>query len=231
MTVSRPRALIGLGGAAALFLSACSGSDDASERTPTQVLAEAKQNLDATPGVHVVLSTEKLPEGVDGILSTDGIGTHPPAFEGDLKVSVQGITSDAAVVAVDDVVYAKLPFTTQFVPVNPEDYGAPDPADLLAEEGGLSSLLSEAEDVEAGGEIRNNKSVVTEYTGTVPGDAVATIIPSAAADSDFDATFTITEEDVLDEAVISGPFYPDAGDVSYTITFDDYGTDKQITAP
>ena len=35
----------------------------------------------------------------------------------------------------------------------------------------------------------------------------------------------------LDKAELSGPFYPDVDSVTYTITFDDYGTEKNITRP
>ena len=73
--------------------------------------------------------------------------------------------------------------------------------------------------------------MLTEYTGTVPGDAVATIIPSAAPTSDFDATFTVDDDDRLAEAELTGPFYPEADDVTYTISFDEYGTTQDITAP
>lgn len=215
---------------ALLSLAACTG-DEAATRPPARVLAEAKRNLDETSGVHVLLATESLPPGVDGVVSADGVGTHPPAFEGELKVSSGGITADAAVVAVDGDVHAKLPFTTEFEEINPADYGAPDPADLLSTDMGLSSLLTDAENVEEGEQVRRGEAVLTEYTATVPGDAVARVIPSAASDSSFDATFTITEDDLLDEAVLTGPFYPDAADVTYSIAFDDYGTDQDITAP
>ena len=93
-------------------------------------------------------------------------------------------------VAVDGVVYAKLPFTTQFVDDRPGRLRRPDPADLMDAEGGLSSLLTAAEDVEEGEQVRDGDDVLTTYTGTVPGEAVAAIIPSAAADADFDASFT-----------------------------------------
>lgn len=232
MTHTRPRVLLGLALAAALSLSACTGSDsDDSEQSPSDVLAEAKANLDQTSGVHVVLSTEKLPSGVNGIVSADGIGTHAPAFEGNLKVSAAGITADAGVVAVDDVVYAMLPFTTRFVEIDAQDYGAPDPAELMGTDEGLSSLLTEAEDVEEGEQERDGETVLTTYSGTVPGDSVSSIIPSASADGTFDATFTLTEDDELNEAVLTGPFYPGSADVTYTIEFDEYGTEKEITAP
>lgn len=217
--------------AAALAVSGCSGGDSAGAETPTERLAAAKSHLDDTSGVHIELATDKLPSGVDGLLSADGIGTHDPAFEGTIKVAASGITADAAVVAVDGVVHAKLPFTTKFVPIDPADYGAPDPADLMSSDGGLSSLLTAAEDVEEGKQVRDGDAVLSTFSGTVPGAAVAAVIPSASADADFDATFTVDDEDQLARVVLTGPFYPEADEVTYTVSFDDYGTDKDIQAP
>jgi lipoprotein LprG len=216
---------------APLVLASCSGASGSPEKTPEEHLAAAKKQLDDTSGVHISLSTDKLPTGVNGLLSADGVGTHDPAFDGSIKVAASGITADADVVAVEGVVYAKLPFTTKFVDIDPADYSAPDPADLMSSEGGLSSLMTAAEGVEAGDEVRDGVVVLTKYTGTVPGGAVAAIIPSASADADFDATFTLDDSDRLDEVVLTGPFYPGADEVTYTVGFDQYGTDKDIQAP
>ena len=217
--------------AAAFALSSCSGDDASTDASPEDRLAAAKQQLDDTSGVNISLATEKLPAGVNGLLSAQGVGTHAPAFEGSLKVAASGITADADVVAVDDVVYAKLPFTTKFVKIDPADYGAPDPADLLSPEGGLSSLLTAAEDVEAGDQVRDGEAVLSEFTATVPGEAVAAVIPSASADADFDATFTLDDSDRLAEVVLTGPFYPGGGETTYTVRFAEYGTEKDIRAP
>jgi lipoprotein LprG len=211
-------------------LTGCSG-DDKAEVSPEKTLAAAKKNLDATSGVRIGLSTAKLPKGVSGLLTADGIGTHDPAFDGRIKVSVTGVTADATVVAVNGKVFAKLPFTTKFVPIDAGDYGAPDPADLMNDVGGLSSLLTEAADVKQGDEVRQGKAVLSSYTATVPGKAVAAVIPSASPTATFDADFTVSDADRLTKAVLRGPFYPKAGNVTYTITFDDYGTKKNITAP
>lgn len=217
--------------AAAFTLSSCSGDDASADVSAEERLAAAKQHLDDTSGVNISLATDKLPTGVNGLLSAQGVGTHAPAFEGSIKVAASGITADADVVAVDGTVYAKLPFTTKFVKIDPADYGAPDPADLLSAEGGLSSLLTTAEDVEAGDEVRDGDAVLSEFTATVPGQAVAAVIPSASADADFDATFTLDDSDRLAEVVLTGPFYPDAGDITYTVSFAEYGTQKDIRAP
>jgi lipoprotein LprG len=215
-----------------VVLAGCSrGGSDSAERSPASVLAAAKKQLDTTSGVRIGLSTPKLPSGVNGLLGATGIGTHAPAFQGTIKVAANGFTADADVVAVGGRVHARLPFTKKFTVIDPADYGAPDPADLLAPEGGLSSLLTSAKDVTSSGEVRDGKTVLRSYTGTVPGKAVRTVIPSASATADFDTTFTVGDQDRLAKAVLAGPFYPRGGDVTYTITFDDYGATKNIKAP
>jgi len=225
------RALTGCVLAAALVLSGCTSDARENSDSPEEVLAAAKTTLDETSGVRVSLSTEKLPPTVDGILEAEGVGTHDPAFEGDLKVASGGVTADVPVIAAQGKVFAKLPFTTRYVEVDPAAYAAPDPAGLMEPEGGLSSLLTAAEDVEEGRQVRSGEDVLASYQGTVPGEAVASVIPSASADQSFEATFTVDEEDRLREAVLTGPFYPEADDVTYTITFEEYDTSADITLP
>lgn len=215
----------------ALALTGCGGGRDTPQQDPSTVLAAAKKSLDATTGVRIGLSTAQLPSGVNGLLKATGIGTHDPAFDGTIKVSSGGITADAAVVATGGTVYAKLPFTTKFAVIDPADYGAPDPADLLADRGGLSSLLTEATKVREGKQVRSGKAVLTSYSATVPGSAVASVIPSARSSASFPATFTVDDQQRLAKAVLTGPFYPKAADVTYTITFDHYGTKRDIKKP
>ncbi len=214
-----------------LALAGCSGSHGGPTLSPTRALAAAKRHLDGTTGVRVGLSTKALPRGVSGLLDARGVGTHAPAFQGTIKVATGGITADAAVVAVGGKVYAKLPFTTRFVSIRPADYGAPDPAGLMATHGGLSSLLTSARHVRAGRQVRQGDAVLRSYSGTVPGSAVSSVLPGAPATAGFDATFTLTDRQRLTRAVLTGPFYAHAADVTYTIAFSDYGVTRRITAP
>lgn len=218
-------------------LTACSGDDSGGGgggRTPEQVLAAAKKTLDETTGVNVELVTKDLPGGVTGITSAEGTGVHPSAFQGTFKLSVNGLPADADVIAVNGTTYAKnsllLPDWTQ---IDPATYGAPDPAKLMDPDGGFSGLLSAAEDVEKGDSVRggkDNKEILTEYTGTISSDAVSALVPSA--EGDFAFTYTISDNDELRQAVLKGAFYgKDHGDVTYTLTLDDYGTQKDIQAP
>ena len=213
-------------------LTAC--SDDGgggSDETPEEALAAAKQTLDETSGVTLSLATEELPDDVDGVLEATGVATRAPAFAGDLTVVVNGLDVDVPVVSVDGKVYAKLPFTRSFARVNPADYGAPDPAQLMDPETGLSTWLTEVTGLEEGDRVRDGEIVLSTYTGSLPGDVVDASIPSADEDADFPTTFLIDEDGRLRSVEISGPFYGSKGTVDYTVGVDDYGTVQDITKP
>jgi lipoprotein LprG len=223
-------------GLALAGLSACGDDADqgGGDDDPEAALAAAKKSLDETSGVEISLSTEDLPSGVTGITSATGTGVHPSAFQGTFKLSVSGLPADAEVIAVDGKTYAKnsllLPEWTE---IDPGDYGAPDPAKLMDPDDGFSGLLASATEVETGDEVRggeDNKEILTQYTGTISSDAVEALVPTA--EGDFSFTYTISDDDELREAVLKGSFYgAGEGDVTYTLTLDDYGTEKDITAP
>ena len=236
-----PISLSRLGGALvattflAAGLTACSGDGDdgdgADEPTAEEVLAQAKTDFDETTGVSISLSTDNLPDGVTGIVSATGVGTHAPAFEGKITVRIFGSSVDVPIIAVDDTVYATLPLTTGYQDVDPGEYGAPDPAELMDPESGLSTLLVETTELDDQGEERNPdnpEQVLRTITGTVPGSAVESVIPSA--EGDFDVSYGF-EDGELRTTELTGVFYPDTTAITYTLRFDDYGTEQDITAP
>jgi lipoprotein LprG len=236
-TPARPLAATLAGAlAGAALLAGCSGGDQdaaADERTPEEVLAAAADTLATTSGVDLTLSTTDLPEGVSGITEAAGIATDAPAFEGTLTVMYAGQSVDVPVIAVDGIVHAQLPFTQGYQDIDPGDYGAPDPAALISEESGFGSLLTVTEGVEEGESVRggaDNTEVLTTYTGTVPGAAMEKVIPSSAGDS-FDAEYLVSEDGELRQAVLTGVFYPDSAEMTYTVDLADYGTTKDIVAP
>jgi lipoprotein LprG len=57
------------------------------------------------------------------------------------------------------------------------------------------------------------------------------VIPSASQDASFDATFTLDDADRVTRVVLTGPFYPDADDVTYPVDLEQYGVEKDIRAP
>jgi lipoprotein LprG len=217
-----------------LALSSCSGDDKSvtEDKTPEEVLALAKTKLDETSGLHLSLSTDNLPDGVTGIKSADGVANHDPAFDGKITVVLSGQDFEVPVIAVDGKVHVQLPLTPGWQDIDPAEYGAPDPAQLMSGDAGFSALLPATTGVKEGDSVRggaDNKEILTQYTGTVPDTAVTNVIPTASGD--FDASYTISEAGELREAVLTGDFYNDGSSITYSVGFDDYGTQTEISAP
>lgn len=225
------RLLTALALSGALLLSGCTGDDDASAPADERLDAAAAALEDAK-SLEVSLSTPELPSGTKGLLSAEGVGDHSPAFAGDVKVVAGGATIGAEVIAVDGKVYAKTGFSPLWAPLDPASLGAPDPADLVGRDSdsGLGSLLGATEDVKQGDRSRDGKLVLTQITGTLPGERIKALIPSADADATFDVTYRLTDDDELHDATITGPFYGDA-EVTYTLKLDPLDEPANIEAP
>lgn len=222
--------------ASTLALSACAGGGEekvSDDKTPEEVLSAAATTLSETSGVNLTLSTTDLPDGVSGITKADGVATNAPAFEGTITVIFAGQSVDVPVIAVDDIVYAQIPFSPGWQDIDPGDYGAPDPANLIKSDTGFGSLISVTTDLEEGESARggaNNTEVLTTFTGTVPGAAMKKVIPSSSGDS-FDAEYLVSDNGELRQAVLTGAFYPKSAEMTYTVDFADYDTSKDIVAP
>lgn len=235
MPVRTPRLAIATATLVALScLAACSEDEAPTDgATPEEVLDLAATTLVETSGVDLDLSTAALPDGVTGITRATGIATHAPAFDGTITVVLSGQSVDVPVIAVDDTVYAQLPFTSGWDTVDPADYGAPDPARLVDADSGFPALLGRTTGLEEGESVRGgsgNTEILTTYTGTVPGADMASVIPSSAGDT-FEVEWQVSEDGELRRADLTGVFYPDSDEMTYTVTFSDYGTEKDIVAP
>lgn len=211
-------------------LGACKGSDTGSSTTSPQArLAAAKKSFDAAGYIAFTLSTSKLPDGLQGLLNATGTGTHDPAFSGEVKVQTKVTDITAPLVAVNSTVYAKFPFVG-WNTIKPSDYGAPDPANLMDPDIGVSSLFTATERPQAGAAQRNGDQVLTTIEGTLPASAVRNVFPSAGS-ADFAVSYTLTADDAIDSAKITGPFYDGSADVTYTISFDLQADKVDIQAP
>jgi lipoprotein LprG len=214
---------------ALLAATGCKGGDSGSaEDSPEDRMAAAKSSFDAAEYIGFTMKTDDLPD-VQGLLEADGTGTHAPAFKGEVKVDTDLTAVTAPLIAVDGNVYAKLPFAG-WSTLDPDDYGAPDPAQLMDTDNGLSSLFTATEDLEVGDSERSGETVLTDIDGTIPADAVKELFPSSG-DDDFKASYKLTDDDDLDSATITGPFYDGHDDVTYTIEFDLNADSVDIEAP
>ena len=231
---TRPRTFPALGVVLVclLVLVGCGGgSSEEPAKDASQVMQEAKQHFDEASSVHIALSTESTPTSGNGVLGATGTVTQAPAFEGEVKVVLSGLTATVPVTSVGGKVYAKLPMTPKFAVIDPAEYGAPDPADFADPEAGLSALLTKMEGLEEKGETRNADQVLTSYEGTVPGAAVKRVIPSADPKQDYRTRVGIDEDGFARTVRVTGTFFSGADDVTYDVLLDGYDEDVEITPP
>ncbi|MGH1562777.1 LppX_LprAFG lipoprotein [Mumia sp. DW29H23] len=218
-----------------LTVAGCTGDDDGGDGDGGEDLAgrlsAAQTVLDDAQSLELDLTTPELPSGTTGLLEAKGTGTHAPAFEGDVKVSLKGVPINAEVVSVDGTVHAKTGFSPTFLPLDPASIGAPDPATLMRSDDGISSLLTETDDLKSGGESRDGRDVLTTITGTIEGAVIRGLIPTAQADTTFDATYRLTEDDVLRDVTLEGLFYAGDEPVTYTVAVTASDDPVEITAP
>ena len=198
------------------LLAGCTGSGGSSD----DPLASAQQELEETSGVQLTMSTDRVPQGSDGFLRLEGTATNAPAFDGKVKIYVNDLTDTLPMVAVDGAVYAQLPYTDVFAEVEPADYGTPDPAELMDPGHGIAGWLAETQDVE------ENDG---EVTGRIPGRVIAELFETAERGGTFEATYTL-EDDRLQRAVVTGPFY-EGKDTTYTLDVSQYDVTEDITRP
>jgi lipoprotein LprG len=217
----------------AAALSACSSSADkpAQQLTATQQLAAAKAKADAATSMHLTLRSSGIPASANGALGADGSGTHTPAFKGTLDARIGGFQAKVEVVAIGQLLYLKLPFTTQFAQVDPKEYNAPNPAQLFAPAGGITSLMTETTDLVEGKATRQGADVLKTITGKLPGTSVVKLLSIGDAAKTFDVTYGITDPGgELRSVTIVGPFYQGATS-TYILTLDKYGAPVEISKP
>ena len=232
---TRPVPLLALVGAlvAALLLAGCGGGggEKKSEPSPQQVMEKAKKRFDDARSVAIALSTDSTPSGSNGVLAATGTVTRAPAFTGDVKVVLSGITATVPITSVGGKVYAKLPLQTKYTVIDPQEYGAPDPADFADPRVGLSSLLTQLDGLEKGKQTRSGGTVLTSYTGQLPGSAVKKIIPSADAKEKYATVVGVDDEGYARTVRITGPFFSGGDDVTYKASFESYDKSVTVTAP
>ncbi|OUZ08365.1 hypothetical protein BHE97_14230 [Aeromicrobium sp. PE09-221] len=214
----------------AVLMSACT-SDDSSPGDPEGRVDAAVASLREAPAIDFSIATDELPRGVTGLLSIKGKGDMTPAFEGEARVAAGGTTLPAEVIAMDGELWVKTGLSSEFLSIDPTQFGIPDPAQLVSGEDGALSLLTSATDLEEGEDVRDGRDVLTTITGTIDGARVAALLPTADESGTFEVEYRLNQDDELTDAVITGPFYTDKDDVAYTLKIAALDEPVQITEP
>jgi len=231
---------VALTSALLLGTAGCFGQEDdngegvSEGRTPTEVMELAKETLDEAEGLRLDLYAVDLPKGADNALvEASGIVVRPASFDGSGRARASGFEVDADLRAIGDDFWVRSPVLgDRWMQVDPSQYGIPNPNDLLAPDGGLSELLLATEDLAEGESVRgggNNDEVLTEFTGTLPADAVQDVVSIASGDA-FDIEYLVADDGELREIRITGEFYGHH-ELTYVVNLDDYGATREIKAP
>ena len=178
------------------------------DQSPDDRLAEAKTSFDDAEYIGFTHETDNLPDDVDGLVSAEGTGTHDPAFTG--KVDVQtAIAISADLIAVDGKVYAELPIVG-WQRDRPGRLRRPRPGRPDGHRHAASRRCSpRPRTPRPATPTRDGSEVLTTIDGTIPGDDVKALFPSAGTD-DFDVTYTLTDDNDIEAITVTGPFYGDA---------------------
>ncbi|MCH8611857.1 LppX_LprAFG lipoprotein [Arsenicicoccus dermatophilus] len=231
MTWTKVGALL-LSGLLVAGASACGGAPDKPARSAADRLAAARRTLDASPSVRVDLSSPDFPAKAEGVTAAKGVVTHQPAFQGSLTVRARGLSGTVDVVSVGGTLRLRLPFTRSYVPARAADYGAPDPADLLSPDKGISSLLGAVQSPALGDRKRDGSAEVQTITGTLPGDQVVDVLAAGQRGATFPVSFQVGDDDRVRSVTVTGPFFPATGATSrYDVRLDGYGEQVTVRAP
>jgi lipoprotein LprG len=223
----------------AAALTACSGGDkqaEAKKLSAAEQLGAAKAKADAATSMHLTLRSSGIPATANGVLAADGSGTHAPAFKGTLDARIAGLAVKVEVVAINSLLYLKLPFTTEFTEADPKQYSAPNPALMFAKEGGITSLMTATTNLVEGEATRSGADVLKTITGKLPGASIVKLLNFGDAAKTFVVTYGITDPGgELRSVTLVGPFFKGATSTpvtsTYVLTLDKYGAPVEISKP
>ena len=220
--------------AVALGASACTGGEEqakAKGQTPAELLSSARAKLESSPSVSFTLESANLPGKAVGISGAKGTGRFtPPSFKGTLNATINGATGTVDVIAVEKQVWMKF-FTPGYNPIDPADYGAPNPAQLFDTKTGITSLVDRTQGVQKEGTVRDGADVLATVKGSLPGSAVADLLVVGDRKATFDVSYGITDRGgELRRVVLTGPFYQGATS-TYTLRLKRLDQPVEITRP
>jgi lipoprotein LprG len=227
----RSRRLPAVSGLAGLVLIAACGSSAGSSASPQALLQSAKQTLDSTPGVHFALQSTNAASGGTVIKGGQADLARPDRLAGSLDVLVNGVGATIKVVVVGNTVVAQLPFSTSYTKIDPATFGLGNPADLLNNQHGLSSMLIAGTNPQAVGSERIAGELLQEIRTSIPGSAVP-LLPDQDRSRPVVMVAAINPSNhQLRQVTLTGPFVSTTSDSTFTVTLTNYGEHPQITLP
>lgn len=213
------------------MLSGCSVFEQTAP--PEEALTTAKQAFVDAGSVSFDLKQSAIPKGRNGVSAATGSGVvdaTTPKFRGQVTGVINGNSAGVEIIAVGEKTWMSF-FTQDFNPVDMSDLGAPNPAEFFRTGSGVDQILETTRDAEAGDQVRDGKTVLQTYTGTVPAKDIQRLFNLGETATEFDVVYGIEPESgQLRTVTIEGDFYEEKP-TTFTLELKDYGKAVEINAP
>lgn len=214
-----------------MALAAC-GSTQTITQTAASMLSHAKATLDAAQSAHFTLTSSGAKGSGIALLGGSGDMQRPNRFSGTLSVNASGFPVTLDVVSSGGAFSVRDPLTGGFETADPSLYGFADPTALFNPSTGLSSLLTQCQNPTIVSDDRRSGELLHEVSCTLPGKAVAALLPDAAPDRSVSAMIGIAADSgQLRRVTLTGPFYSSTSPSTFSLVLDRYGENVHITPP
>ncbi|NED97551.1 LppX_LprAFG lipoprotein [Phytoactinopolyspora alkaliphila] len=218
----------------ATVLAAAGCSDDGgsgSDEDPQAQLDAAGERLDSSSSVRFTVEGDNLPGSGTVVVGAEGVAVPPASFDGGVRIRAGAIPATIDVVSIDGQLWAQLPMTDGYEPIDASDLDFGDPGKLIDPDEGVSLLLRSGTEVTAADRIRLDGEVYNQVHSTLPGELVDTILAIADPSAAVSATWALhPDTGELRQATLTGPFY-EGGEQTYTVHLDQYDEPAEISAP
>ena len=189
--------------------------------SPAQLLDRAARRFAAAEHFRFRVTGSRLPAGADALTAADGVAVRPDRVAGEFTIRRGSGTMSVHVTSIGGTVWTKVPLLG-WVQTDPARFGLPDPAALLSQHHGLTTLLQAIEPT--GGSGRT-------VTGTVPAAKLASLLPSTRGHRlhvrlrvDGAGRPTLLRLDGVRLATAAAPS-------TYTLAFSDYDAPLRVDRP
>ena len=229
-------AVVALGAAAALALTACSSDSDteptpaASDPAATELLNKAADATEALTGAHLKITVDGAIQSINATGVEADVNTKPTVSgKGTATLNMGGKTAEAPFVYIDNAFYANVDGEGWI------NYGDGrsiyDVAQVLNPETGVPSILRGLEGAKTDGTEQIDGVTATKVTGTVPAKTVAGLTGATGEDATtstdpLDTTVWITDENQVARVLVEP-----AQDTTLTIDISKWNTSTEVTKP
>ncbi len=236
---------------AASVLAACGGDDSKTDTPlpgPRPLLESAAAQIQAASTFGLEIDVDGYPVTIDvgdlgtfsnlslGVSYANGVFQAPDRLRADVDITVQTLTAQVQLIAIDYDHYLRSDIITLGRWINAELIPGFSPASLQAPEGGIAQALNSVTELSMVDQTDLDGLGVYHLSGQVEAEKINSLtfglIRTQSGLLGIDV-YILTDSKLIERVVLHepAPEGADPGETTWTITFKDYNADITITAP